>query len=39
MCFGAMSVFHTDKGIVVAPTVEKTEPYGLEIVIGIEVPL
>lgn len=36
--FGAMPVFHEDKGIAVAPAVEKTEPYGLEVVVGIEVP-
>ena len=36
--FGAVPVFHADKGIAVAPTVEKTEPYGLEVVVGIEVP-
>ena len=33
-----VAVFHADKGIAVAPTVEKTEPYGLEVVVGIEVP-
>ena len=38
IAFGAMPVFHADKGIAVAPTVEKTEPYGLEVVVGIEVP-
>lgn len=26
------------KFLAVAPTVEKTEPYGLEVVVGIEVP-
>ena len=36
--FGAMPVFHEDKGIAVAPAVEKTEPYGLEVVVGIKVP-
>ena len=36
--FGAMPVFHEDKGIAVAPAVEKTEPYGLEVVVGIEAP-
>lgn len=36
--FGAVPVFHADKGIAVASTVEKTEPYGLEVVVGIEVP-
>ena len=36
--FGALTAFHADKGIAVAPTVEKTEPYGLEVVVGIEVP-
>ena len=36
--FGAVPVFHADKGIAVAPTVEKTEPYGLEVIVGIEVP-
>ena len=36
--FGTVPVFHADKGIAVASTVEKTEPYGLEVVVGIEVP-
>ena len=38
VAFGAVTVFHADKGIAVAPTVEKTEAHGLEIVVGIEVP-
>ena len=36
--FGAVPVFHADKGIAVAPAVEKTEAHGFEIVVGIEVP-
>lgn len=36
--FGALTAFHTDKVIAVSPTIKKTEPYGLEVVVGIEVP-
>lgn len=36
--FGALTAFHADKVIAVSPTVEKTEAYGLEVVVGIEVP-
>lgn len=36
--FGALTASHADKVIAVSPTVKKTEPYGLEVVVGIEVP-
>lgn len=36
--FGALTAFDTDKVIAVSPTIKKTEPYGLEVVVGIEVP-
>ena len=36
--FGALTAFHADKVIAVSPTIKKTEPYGLEVVVGIEVP-
>ena len=36
--FGALTAFHTDNVIAVSPTIKKTEPYGLEVVVGIEVP-
>ena len=36
--FGALTAFHADKVIAVSPTVEKTETYSLEVVVGIEVP-
>ena len=36
--FGALTAFHADKFIAVSPTVEKTETYSLEVVVGIEVP-
>lgn len=36
--FGAFTAFHVDKVIAVSPAVEKTEPYGVEVIVGIEVP-
>ena len=36
--FGALTAFHADKVIAVSPAVEKTEAYGLVVVVGIEVP-
>ena len=36
--FGALTAFHADKVITVSLTIKKTEPYGLEVVVGIEAP-
>jgi len=36
--FGTVAELHADEVFAVAPTVEGCEAYGLEIVVGIEIP-